>query len=333
VVELFEKRSKAGDARLDRIRASLESEDERIKGCACVYATGSFGRGDASEHSDLDLFIVGGTKDDRRLLSRLDEILVKAALIEATRQNKIPDFDGDGAYLQHYTIDELNRGLGQPNDDATNTFTARLLLLLESRPLLGGDVYDQAIDAVIGAYWRDYDKHKNEFVPAFLANDILRIWRTFCVNYEARTQSDPDDKKAKRKLKNYKLKHSRLLTCYSGLAYLLAIYSLNRTVSRDDAREMVRLRPIERLLQIQSVFPGSDEVRKCVDGLLKSYETFLTETDAREDELVKRFLDSSTSVRRSQEAMVFGDSVFSLLDSIGRQTPGKKNRFYRLLVV
>jgi hypothetical protein len=54
-------------------------------------------------------------------------------------------------------------------------------------------------------------------VPAFLANDILRIWRTFCVNYEARTETEPAEKKAKRKLKNYKLEHSRLLTCYSAL--------------------------------------------------------------------------------------------------------------------
>src|SRR4029077_19402552 len=77
--------------------------------------------------------------------------------------------------------------------------------------------YDEIVRDVIDGYWRDYQDHQANFMPAFLANDILRIWRTFCVNYEARTKREPDDKKASGKLKNYKLKHSRLLTCYSAL--------------------------------------------------------------------------------------------------------------------
>lgn len=133
--------------------------------------------------------------------------------------------------------------LGHPNDDASNTFTARLLLLLESKPLFGTDVYWEAIEQVIAAYWGDFTDHKNEFVPAFLANDVLRIWRTFCVNYEARTAREPEEKRAKRKLKNYKLKHSRLLTCYSALAYLLAVFQEKKTVTPADARTMVGLTP------------------------------------------------------------------------------------------
>jgi hypothetical protein len=62
---------------------------------------------------------------------------------------------------------------------------------------------------VVEAYWRDFLDHRQAFVPTFLTNDILRLWRTFCVNYEARTQTEPARKKAKRKLKNYKLKHRR----------------------------------------------------------------------------------------------------------------------------
>jgi hypothetical protein len=50
-------------------------------------------------------------------------------------------------------------------------------------------------------------------------------------------------KKAKRKLKNYKLKHSRLLTCYSALAYLLAVFATRQTVTPDDARKMVSSTP------------------------------------------------------------------------------------------
>lgn len=151
--------------------------------------------------SDLDLFIVGRGEKDRPALRPLDEICVKADLIEVSRRLRFPEFSGDGQYLAHYTEQELIGTLGKPDDDASNTFTARLLLLLESQPLLGKDIYDEAIGEVVAAYWKDYEDHKIDFIPTFLTNDILRLWRTFCVNYEARTAADPPERKAKRKLK------------------------------------------------------------------------------------------------------------------------------------
>ena len=172
---------------------------------------------------------------------------IKADLIAATRKLGIKDFDGDGEYLAHCTVDSLTETLGHPEDDVSNTFTARMLMLLESKPLFGDEVYWEAVEKVLSSYWQDYADHKADFVPAFLANDVLRMWRTFCVNYEARTAREPQEKKAKRKLKNYKLKHARLLTCYSGLAYLLAIFEAKKTVEPADVREMVKLAPIERL--------------------------------------------------------------------------------------
>jgi hypothetical protein len=52
------------------------------------------------------------------------------------RKLGIPDFSGEGEYLTHHTIEEIVDTLGKPEDDVNNTFTARLLLPLESRPLL-----------------------------------------------------------------------------------------------------------------------------------------------------------------------------------------------------
>ena len=225
---LSERRTRTSE-RIDALRTELADAESLCRDRACVYATGSYGRGEATPHSDLDLFIVGRVLEDEKtgkkaLLRPLDEILVKADLISATRKLKIRDFDGDGAYLVHYTVDELVKTLGKAEDDANNTFTARLLLLLESRPLLESSVYRDVTEDVVTAYWADYEDHKDDFTPGFLANDILRLWRTFCVNYEANTSREPAEKKAKRKLKNYKLKHSRLLTCYSALLYILGLF-------------------------------------------------------------------------------------------------------------
>ena len=141
------------EARLADIRGDLKAAERRADGRACVYLTGSFARGEAGEHSDLDLFILGKGTRDERALRRLDEILIKAELIESARKHKVPDFSGDGEYLVHYTVDELLKTLGTQQDDASNTFTARLLLLLESKPLIGTDVYSDAITDTVAAYW------------------------------------------------------------------------------------------------------------------------------------------------------------------------------------
>ena len=245
--ETLRRRRRETDETIGKLQGELSKAKGIVASKACVYMSGSYGRGEASQHSDLDLFIAGMNDGDGSALRPLDEILLKAELISATRKLGIVDFTGEGEYLKHHSVAELVETMGTPEDDVSNTFTARLLLLLESRPLMESDVYRNVIESVIGSYWRDYPTHKDEFVPAFLANDILRLWRTFCVNYEARTSNDPPVKKAKRKLKNYKLKHSRLLTCYSGLLYLLAVYSRRKTVSPTDVVDMSRLTPAERL--------------------------------------------------------------------------------------
>jgi predicted nucleotidyltransferase len=326
--ELAERRTQTA-ARLAKLSDRLKAAEVLAAGKACVYATGSFGRGEASPHSDLDLFILGKSRPDRNesLLKRLDEICIKADLIEFTRELQIPEFSGDGRYLSHYSVKDLTKTLGAPEDDVTNTFTARLLLLLESCPLVESAVYEDLLEEVLEAYWRDYPDHKNDFMPAFLANDILRLWRTFCVNYEARTERVPDMQKAKGKLKNYKLKHSRLLTCYSAILSLLAVYRQKKTVTPTDCLSMIHRTPTERLewLVEQSELSAS---HSNIKKLLDQYERFLCTTNRDEEELVHKFMERDESRRFMKEAYEFGDTLFDVLTSIG-----DANHFHRLLVV
>lgn len=325
--EVLAARRDEAQSRLARLKKELQESIRRAEGKACVYITGSFGRGEASAHSDLDLFIVGLGCPDNPALSRLDAICIKADLIEATRALNFPEFSGDGKYLEHYAEKELIRTLGQPDDDANNTFTARLLLLLESQPVIEATVYERIVNDVVAAYWRDYEDHKNEFIPAFLTNDILRLWRTLCVNYEARTFTDPPEKKARRKVKNYKLKHSRLLTCYSALIHLLSTYSRQNTVHPDDALAMAKLSPtarLEDLLKQKHIAAAHETIGK----LLQQYEAFLTATDAPEAEIVQRFLDPDAARKYSQSANDLGDLTSKVLGLIGQE-----NRFHRMLVV
>jgi len=324
---ILERRRRETEERIANLRLELKDAEALCSKTACVYMTGSFSRGEANRRSDLDLFIVGKDAGGKRTLGGLNETLIKSDLIRATRKLGIPDFSGEGEYLTHYTIEEIVNTLGKPEDDVSNTFTARLLLLLESRPLLGEGIYHEVIPKVVLAYCKDYQDHTTEFVPGFLANDILRMWRTFCVNYEARTQSAPPAKKAKRRLKNYKLKHSRLLTCYSALLYLLVLFLRYKTISPENISSMVALTPTERIewLSHQS---EAVQARTKLEELLALYEEFLVRTDASEEDLVERFIDKTKGKEYFESAYRFGDLVFDVLQSFGGS-----NRFHRLLVV
>jgi predicted nucleotidyltransferase len=327
VGQLLNQRRRETARRIQHLRKKLVEAETLCNGKACVYATGSYGRGEASRHSDLDLFIVGHGSVKEPALRGLDEILIKADLIDVTRQLRIRDFSGDGEYLKHYPIKKLVGHLGTPRDDVENTFTARLLLLLESFPLLGEGVYHQITDEVIRAYWRDYEQNKNTYMPAFLANDILRMWRTFCVNYEARTHSEPAEEMAKKRLKNYKLKHSRLLTCYSALLYLLAVFTKNKTVSPTDAKHMISLAPTARLEWLLKE-PHCQKAHQAIRTLIKQYEAFLSKTDAPESKLIELFKDKQKRTKYFGSKYAFGNSVSKVLEIVGDDS-----LFYRLLVV
>jgi hypothetical protein len=334
--KVIEERRQFSDERFEGLRASLTVAQEICADKACVYATGSFGRREASPHSDIDLFIVSLSdeekKADRSCLSRLNEILLKADLIRASQSLRFPPFSQDGRFLQHHTARRLIQFTGNQYDDAENTFTARLLLLLESKPLAGNEVHARIIDDVIEKYWREFPDHYDDFTPTYLANDILRYWRTLCLNYEASTSEQaPREQtlrdRAKRKIKNYKLKHSRMLTCYSALLHLLFVFDRNGTVAVSDAQTMVSLTPTERVELVASDLMGV-EPAGLINDLLAKYERFLDVTSASEEDLIKLFSEDADARLLRDEQSGFGDLAYKILHCIGHD-----NQFYRRLLI
>ncbi len=325
----IEKRQRFSDERFELLRKELSNASEICAEKACIYATGSFGRREASEFSDVGLFIVslGADKEDRHWLTNLDGILIKADLIIATKKLSFPPFSGDGRFLQPHTAQSLIATTGTEADDATNTFTARLLLLLESQPLIGKEVHTRIIDDVIAKYWSEFPDHADHFMPAYLANDVLRYWRTLCLNYEARTSEQTPTDRAKRKLANYKLKHSRMLTCFSALLFLLDLYVKSCTVTVPDVKKMVSLTPTSR---VNAVAENStnEKLTSVTENLLELYEEFLSVTSADPSEQIRLFSDEPQRRKLREQQSRFGDLVYEALHSIG-----EGNRFYRRLVV
>ena len=164
----------------------------------CIYVTGSFGRLEASEHSDLDVFFVHGGSSCSPV-PRIKKTLLDADLIRAVQKLEFPQFSNDGEYLVVHYIEDIIDNLGGPKDDFQNHFTARLLLLLESKSLFNSDFYKQVMKRIVDSYFRDYGDHDDSFRPVFLINDIIRFWRTLCLNYEHRRNRPDDDESKKNK--------------------------------------------------------------------------------------------------------------------------------------
>ena len=152
------------------------------------------------------------------------------------------------------------------------------------------------------------------------------------MNYEASTSELPLTEKtprdrANRKIKNYKLKHSRMLTCYSAVLYLLFVYNSNDTVRPEDAQTMVSLTPTSRVEFVARELNGY-EPAIYIDDFLGKYERFLEVTSASEDDLIKLFSDDAEAHKLTDEQSDFGDLGYKILYSIGHE-----NRLYRRLVI
>ena len=310
--------------RLTMLRATFEAHgvtDAALRR-TCVYATGSVGRGEASEHSDLDIFMLDLGTDPKKAgarrnhrLGRIEQTLVKADIIRATRAAKFPEFSGDGAWLTVHSATEMLAKLGTPNDDSDNLFTARLLLLLEGAPLVNDSVYDDALAQIVATYWRDYDDHRDTFRPVMLANDLVRFWKTLTLNYEADRNNPPtkqrelDEWRSKRWLDVFKLGYSRLWICHSAIAYLVWL-TAQGPVSPDDAIAMFRMSPSERFEQLGTHAKGAAPlVREILDG----YAWFLDATDAPKDAMLAWISDGTARRGARDRNDAFGQAVYALI--------------------
>jgi predicted nucleotidyltransferase len=320
-----EERSAFSTQRLTELRGKLSGIEALIGERACIYTTGSYGRVEASKYSDLDVFVV--IDETKPAISELDVTLAVAELIKASREFGLPDFSNEGEYLSPFKISELVGALGQREDDAKNTFTMRLLLLLESRPLVGNAAYSRAISAVVSSYWRDYRGRETEFIPAFIANYILRLWRTLCVNYEIGRDTS---RTPKQKLKNYKLKHSRMMTCYSALAYLLNVYKNNNTVHPAEAESMAERTPLDRFHFILDDPKNADNnsAREAISSIVDLYDEFLKNTNKPDQEQIEMFSDPANAKRLNRESYDLGYELARLLIALGNG-----NSFLRVLLV
>ncbi len=185
---------------------------------ASVVLLGSWGRRELTAGSDDDwLLIVEGPRREGL-----------GVAVDAVREVLGGERAGPGPQGTFGTVafgHDLVRHIGLEDDDNRN-LTRRMLLMLESVPVVGDDVHRAVWERILDRYMSD-SRADRRGPPRLFLNDVMRYWRTIAVDFAGKHR----DTDAKWGLRNAKLRTSRKMLFAGGLVPILRCHALRH----DDA--------------------------------------------------------------------------------------------------
>ena len=258
--ENIQKAKSYSDEVIGQLRADLSELNSAFPNAATIVV-GSLARREASPLSDLDYFVVyGSTAPDRSYLEQVNAVMERIGL-------RPPALDG--AFAELVSKDGLLESIGG-SEESNRDLTRRMLLLLESDWVTGEAIFNETIDGVIQRYIRDeITQHQ---LARFFLNDVIRYYRTICVDFEYKTVH------AKKSWgdRNIKIMFSRKLLYFSGVLAAAQTTQSDCGFKRSELRRLLRKCPIDRIYDVA----GTDAERA-----LARYDQFLgwmADTAARE---------------------------------------------------
>lgn len=156
--------------------------------------------------------------------------------------------------------------------DGNKNLTRRMLLMLESCAVTGRDAYEVVRNELLDRY---LDESVKSFrPPRFLLNDVVRYWRTICVDFAGKEHEGPE----KWGLRNAKLRTSRKVLFAGGLLPVLECFRFHEDEMRGFLRDQLDRPPTDRIAQSFLVHEAVDAGSRA----LGAYDEFIGRMNDKE---------------------------------------------------
>lgn len=241
------------------LRREASEAAEKFKGIECIAVAGSLARKDGCPHSDLDIVTIVDN------LSTFDKVGYSEWLDDLCKKVDLQRSNPHGVFADPIEKSTLIATAGKMSEDYKD-LSRRVLLLLESTWLCNEEGYQDTIAAIIDKYAEDVKVYpRKNFV--FLLNDVIRYFRTICVNYQhSKVMTDY----GKWPIRNVKLRHSRVVMYFSLVACIGMLSKYEKDDKIDVLKCLISMEPLLRLYVIYELSVDSAFFR-----LAEYYNTFL----------------------------------------------------------
>jgi predicted nucleotidyltransferase len=244
-----------------------------------IVVFGSLARNEFTEGSDIDwTLLLDGSASAHHLTTKNH---VKA--IVKTIENK--PLGAEGTFGNIAISHDILHKIGGADDTNKNT-TQRILLLLESTPIGNREAWSRTINEVLSRYvGEDWGlRNKIDSIPRFLLNDIVRYWRTLCVDFAYKRREREGKGWA---IRTIKLRLSRkliyasgLLSCYSCILNKDLTDKIESATSNGEIKQLVidhmtiqmRQSPLDI---ISSIAISNKSLIGATKELIDSYDSFM----------------------------------------------------------
>lgn len=254
--------------------------DSPFKDRLTIVTTGSFGRGEASAESDLDLFMFFDS--DKPEDSLQDEKFAIKAVVDKYVAKAAGDTGtfGPDAVVK---FNEMLTNLGG-DKDFNILLTRRMLFLLEGKWLYGEERFKSYRKDLLTRYIKEGDPERQ--ISRFLLNDIIRYYRTITTDFEFKVT---ESSKAWG-LRNVKLRFSRKLLYFGGVISIAQTAFCVQTEKNDLITSILDKTVLERVQDIGIENPWTPEI-------LRIYQDFLHTIECPKN---REVLEDVTKINRAE---------------------------------
>lgn len=270
-----------------------------------VGVNGSYARREVTSGSDVDLFFLytGQHKPTAIDYQRIVRDRLKNAGFEMPAAG--------GVFSDPLSVSMTREMIGG-QDDTNIQITRRMLLLLEGEWIFNEQLFQETRTQLLKQYVPE--SLRDDQICLFLLNDVIRYWRTICIDFEFKVQNDGKP----RAIRLIKLRFSRMLLFLAGVLAIGATYGQKVEEKLETLNTYLALPAIERIQTI---------VGETANPALELYAKFLLALD---DANTRAALsqnspageDSREFETLRQHAHEFRDALVQLLQShYGKDNP------------